>query len=93
MERLWLWRRRQPTAAALVAVLVLATVLSACVVGLWLQADAERKQALQQAEEQDHLRYLHRISEAGAFLRDDSLDEARDQLEGCALTNRPIEWR
>ena len=92
-ERLWLWCRRQPVTVALIAVLVLVIVLSAGAAVLLRQADADREHDLKKAktdrdlalekdaEDRNNLRYLHRIWEASALLREGDVGAAKHGLE------------
>jgi WD40 repeat protein/serine/threonine protein kinase len=87
-ERGWRWCRRNPAAAALVAVTGVAVLLSVgSAVGLWYHGKTQA--ALEQA--QFH-QYFHHIARAQAGWQNEMMAQVEKLLDDCASGRRGWEW-
>jgi WD40 repeat protein/serine/threonine protein kinase len=100
-RRAWRWAKRRPAVASLLLALLLVAVLGfAGVVGQWRQAEAARREAVGAAgalrQERDHARrqaYLANLRAATSALASHNVNLARAALEAAPEEYRGWEWR
>jgi eukaryotic-like serine/threonine-protein kinase len=94
-ERLWLWARRRPTAAALAVVSGLAALALVGIVTS-LMNSGQLKEALNKTAEarraEQRTSYYHRITLANVAWRDGNVSKVLRRLDECPEEHRGWEW-
>ncbi len=94
-ERVWRWCRRDPAAAALVAVSGVALLLSVGgAVGLWFHGRLQEEYGKTEAalEEARFHQYFHHIARAQAGWQSETMAQVERLLDACAADRRGWEW-